>query len=167
MRKGNNNFKRRISKFLAAVMTVGVMAGCNVGVLTPKAASTAQNLVGVAGREVGYHEKASNSNLDDKTANSGSGINTKYARDLGVANGYAWCAYFVWWCMQTAGVPADRYPQTGWVPSITSWYSARGQYRARGTYIPKPGDVIIFGDSCHVGIVQWEKFGYLDNQSDK
>ena len=81
MRKGNNNFKRRISKFLAAVMTVGVMAGCNVGVLTPKAASTAQNLVGVAGREVGYHEKASNSNLDDKTANSGSdmhGVHTLY-----------------------------------------------------------------------------------------
>ena len=32
--------------------------------------------------ELGYHEKASNANLDDKTANSGSGNWTKYARDL-------------------------------------------------------------------------------------
>ncbi|MCM1082839.1 MAG: GBS Bsp-like repeat-containing protein [Clostridium sp.] len=154
MRKGKNNLKRRISKFLVATMTLGVMAGCNVGVLTPKAATTAQNLVGVASAEVGYHEKASNSNLDDKTANSGSADYTKYARDLGVANGNAWCAYFVWWCMKKAGVPTDQYAQTGWVPSITSFYSARGKYRARGTYTPKPGDVIIFGDSDHVGIVE-------------
>ena len=49
--------------------------------------------------ELGYHEKASNVNLDDKTANSGAGNWTKYARDLaaignfynGNKNGYAWC----------------------------------------------------------------------------
>lgn len=32
---------------------------------------TAKQLVAIAEAEIGYHEKASNSNLDSKTANSG------------------------------------------------------------------------------------------------
>ena len=34
---------------------------------------TATQLVAIAEAEIGYHEKASNSNLDSKTANSGKG----------------------------------------------------------------------------------------------
>jgi len=66
---------------------------------------TAAALVAIAKAEVGYHEKASNSDLDDASANSGSNNFTKYARDLanagyynGDKNGYAWCDVFVDWC---------------------------------------------------------------------
>lgn len=51
--------------------------------------------------EVGYLEKKSNAQLDDKTANAGSANYTKYARDLdklnyynGKKNGYSWCCVF-------------------------------------------------------------------------
>lgn len=43
---------------------------------------TADRVIEVAKAEVGYKEKASNSNLDDKTANAGSNNYTKYARDF-------------------------------------------------------------------------------------
>ena len=42
---------------------------------------TAKQLVAIAEAEIGYHEKASNSNLDSKTTNSGRGNYTKYSRD--------------------------------------------------------------------------------------
>ena len=66
---------------------------------------TAKQLVAIAEAEIGYHEKASNSNLDSKTANSGNKNFTKYGRDLfnagffnGNKNGFDWCAQFVTWC---------------------------------------------------------------------
>lgn len=42
----------------------------------------------VASNEVGYLEKASNSNLDSKTANVGDKNYTKYARDIDNLNVY-------------------------------------------------------------------------------
>ena len=38
---------------------------------------TAKQLVTIAEAEIGYHEKATNANLDSKTANSGKGNYTK------------------------------------------------------------------------------------------
>ena len=67
---------------------------------------TAKQLVAIAEAEIGYHEKASNSNLDSKTANSGNKNFTKYGRDLfnagffnGNKNGFDWCAQFPTWCV--------------------------------------------------------------------
>lgn len=71
----------------------------------------ASAVVAVAIGELGYVEKASNSQLDDKTANPGSANWTKYARDFdekypkwynGKKNGYEWCDMFVDWCFVTA-----------------------------------------------------------------
>ena len=66
---------------------------------------TSKQLVAIAEAEIGYHEKAINSNLDSKTANSGNKNYTKYGRDLykagyynGNKNGYEWCDQFVDWC---------------------------------------------------------------------
>ena len=66
---------------------------------------TAKQLVAIAEAEIGYHEKASNSNLDSKTANAGNKNFTKYGRDLfkagffnGNKNGFDWCAQFPTWC---------------------------------------------------------------------
>ena len=62
----------------------------------------ASDVLKVAQGEIGYHEKSSNSGLDNKTGNSGSRNWTKYARDLAAAgyyngnkNGYK-CAVSKW-----------------------------------------------------------------------
>ena len=68
----------------------------------------------VAEAEIGYLEKKTNANLDDKTANAGDKNYTKYARDLdalgfynGKKNGFAWCDIFVDWCfVQAYGLEA-------------------------------------------------------------
>lgn len=66
---------------------------------------TASALIAIATKEIGYKEKKSNANLDDKAANAGSGNYTKYARDLaakgyynGSKQGYAWCDVWADWC---------------------------------------------------------------------
>ena len=71
----------------------------------------------IAEAEVGYLEKASNSQLDSKTANAGSANYTKYARDLdnisgfynGKKNGYPWCDVFIDWCFVQAYGAMERW----------------------------------------------------------
>lgn len=134
------------------------------------AAMTAANLIKIAAAEIGYKEKASNSNLDDKIANVGSNNWTKYARDLHAAgyyngnkNGYAWCDVFVDWCFyQLAGKDAKKAQeiecQTGDC-GAGCVYSAR-YYRNQNRFYtsnPQPGDQIFFGstgDEEHTGIVE-------------
>lgn len=73
-----------------------------------------KKVIDIALAEEGYLEKASNSQLDDKTANAGSNNRTKYARDLdalgfynGKKQGVAWCDVFVDWCfVQAYGLEA-------------------------------------------------------------
>lgn len=69
-----------------------------------------EKVINIALGEVGYREKETNSNLDDKTANAGDENYTKYAKDLdnikgfynGKKNGYDWCDVFVDWCFVKA-----------------------------------------------------------------
>lgn len=123
-------------------------------------AASANDVTSLAISQIGYHEKATNSMLDDFTANSGSGNYTKYARDVAGNPCGEWCAYFVWWIYQTAGVPSDQYPHTGQCDNHKAWFVNRGRYAARGTYIPQPGDVIYFdknhnNEPDHVAIVEF------------
>lgn len=132
---------------------------------------TASRLLAIAAAEIGYHEKASNAYLDDKTANSGSNNWTKYARDLAAAgyyngnkNGYAWCDVFVDWCFyQLAGKDATK---AQWLECQTGPYGAgcifsSYYYRQAGRFSNTPvvGAQIFFGKlekEEHTGIV--EKF---------
>ena len=53
-------------------------------------------VISLAKAEVGYLEKASNSNLESKTANAGYNNYTKYCRDIKPDyQGQPWCACFV------------------------------------------------------------------------
>lgn len=129
-----------------------------------------QKVIDVAKAEIGYREKASNSNLDDKTANAGSANYTKYARDLdnlgyfynGAKNGYAWCDVFVDWCfVQAYGVDAalellcqpKNSAGAGCMYSA-QYYQQKGQFH---TDYPQVGDQIFFGnaaDCYHTGIIE-------------
>lgn len=127
-------------------------------------------LIATARGEVGYCEKETNSNLDSKTANAGSGNYTKYARDLdkisgfynGRKNGHAWCDVFVDWCMvETFGV--DNAKKLLCQPSKSlgagcrysmQYYQKKGQFYTS----PKIGDQIFFSEKdgdgiAHTGIV--------------
>lgn len=127
---------------------------------------TAAEVVRIALAEVGYHEKASNTFLDLKTANNGSGNWTKYARDLwnagyynGNKNGYPWCDVFVDWCFYKAYGKTEGQLiecQTGDLGAACP-YSA-GYYKAQGRYDrnPRVGDQVFYqsgGTLTHTGIV--------------
>ena len=151
--------KKGITKKITAIKGTALLVALAITVFSSlcisehtKAAGTAADVVNVASGQIGYHEKASNASLDDKAANSGSANYNRYARDIGVTNGQPWCATFVWWCMQTAGVPADKYPRVTY--ATRDWFRSRGLWHDRGTYTPKPGDYVAFGSAPdHCGIV--------------
>lgn len=125
----------------------------------------------LAASEVGYHEKASNASLDDKTANSGGGNWTKYARDLdahpnfynGAKNGYAWCDVFVdWLFVKTFGETIGREMLCQPEKSLGAGclYSAQYYKQVNRWYRQSPqiGDQIFFsysaGEYSHTGIVE-------------
>ena len=124
----------------------------------------------LARSEIGYREKASNSGLDDKTANAGGANWTKYARDLdrtnwynGGKNGYAWCDIFYDWLFYKCfGDPLGRNMLCQPVGSAGAGclYSAQ-YYKSAGrwhTNSPQPGDQIFFtyspGEYSHTGLVE-------------
>lgn len=125
-------------------------------------------VVNTALNEVGYHEKASNYMLDDKTANSGSANYTKYARDLdnidGFYNtkkqGYAYCDIFNdWTFVKCFGVETamkmlyqPKYSAGAGCTYSMQYYKNNNAF----TTIPKKGYQIFFGnsyESTHTGIV--------------
>ena len=120
--------------------------------------------------EIGYHEKKSNSQLDSKTANSGSNNFTKYARDVwekaknilnGNKQGVEWCAVFCIWlfviCFGAAIAQAVLF-----LPNKSSAAGAHyfmNYFKAKKRFYssPKPGDMIFFGANSrarHVGLVE-------------
>ena len=121
--------------------------------------SNIQNLVNLAAAEVGYLEKKSNANLDDKTANAGSNNYTKYARDYclwGFGNYQAqpWCDIFVSWCFKMAFNDDSVASHDSYCPYHVNWFKAQNRWAHDG---PNIGDVIFFKDSSgvahHTGIV--------------
>lgn len=125
----------------------------------------------IAAGELGYMEKASNKDLDSKTANPGNGNYTKYARDLweadphyyqGPKQGYEWCTVFVDWCVYMASGKDSKRAQTA--KYYTGPYGAgcgfaAEYYKAAGAWHsdPKPGDQIFFGSGTsfrHTGLVE-------------
>ncbi len=128
--------------------------------------SKASDIVNIALAEVGYREKASNSALEDKTANAGTANWTKYARDLanagyynGNKNGYAWCDVFVDWCFFKAyGKTEGQRIQCQTGPLGAGCIYSAQYYQQQGRYDknPKLGDQVFFlygGSIGHTGIV--------------
>lgn len=129
----------------------------------------ASKVIEIAQGEVGYLEKASNKNLDSKTANAGNANYTKYARDLdaiadfynGKKNGYAWCDIFVDWCFVKAFGVTDAkrllcQPSKSYGAGCTNsmgYYKKAGKVKTK----PEPGDQVFFqnakGEIYHTGLV--------------
>lgn len=120
--------------------------------------------------QVGYHEKASNSNLDSFTGNSGSANWNKYAADIdkrfpsyfnGSKNGYEWCTSMVSDdFLDNFGLEATHKMLYTPTRSMAAGCVYAVQYfKAAGAYYstPEVGDQWFAkdsdGDPCHTGIV--------------
>ena len=159
-----------LAKTVSELKTIGEMALNEDG--DAHGSKYASAVIAVAVGELGYVEKASNSQLDSKTANPGSANWTKYARDFdekypkwynGKKNGYEWCDMFVDWCFVTAfgyenALRLLCQPERSCGAGCTwsaKYYKQKGQFF---TSNPQVGDQIFFGtsiDNCtHTGLVE-------------
>jgi hypothetical protein len=124
----------------------------------PESGETGMNaidkLIQIAKNEIGYLEKASNSQLDSKTANAGENNYTKYWRDVKPSyQGQPWCAGFVSWCfMKAFGQEKAKELLKHWpyvyCPTLGNLFTKNAN--------PKIGDIVIFyrnGTFTHTGIV--------------
>lgn len=111
-------------------------------------------LIATAEAEVGYLEKKSNSQLDDKTANAGYNNYTKYWRDVYPQyQAEPWCAAFVSWCMmKTFGLDVAKKLLKHWpyvyCPTLGNLFTKYAN--------PQRGDIVIFyrhGTFAHTGLV--------------
>lgn len=130
----------------------------------------ASTIIALAQNEIGYLEKASNSQLDSKTANAGYNNFTKYARDLdnipgffnGPKNGYPWCtSFYCWLFVKSFGVEQARKMLYLPVNSLAAGCTyAVDYYGKNGAFysVPKAGDQIFFKDArgniVHTGLVE-------------
>lgn len=113
-------------------------------------------VIRVAEAEIGYLEKRSNKNLDDKTANAGSANYTKYGAYFNT-NPAQWCDLFVDWCFcQAFGKTKAKELLGGfsaYTPTSAQYFKNMGRWY---TGSPKVGDVIFYKNStriCHTGLV--------------
>lgn len=124
--------------------------------------------VKIAMNEVGYMEKETPDQLDDKEANAGDKNFTKYARDLdeiigfyfGAKQGLPWCDVFVDWCF-VKGYGVNMARKLLCQPILSrgagckfsmEYYKDAGQLYET----PEIGDQIFFqknGIICHTGLV--------------
>lgn len=124
----------------AATMATNT-GGLNVG-NTTTALGQPGAFVSVAQSQLGYHE--------------GAGNDTKYGDWYGLP-GCEWCAMFVSWCANQAGIPTDIVTKGSYTPDIYNWYAAKN---AEVNYNQaQPGDIILFyrnsaGRIRHIGLVE-------------
>ena len=99
------------------------------------------DIVGVATTQVGYYE--------------GYDGYTKYGDWYGLPNS-DWCAMFVSWCANQAGVDTNTFPSFALCSAGADWFMSQGRFQYSGSYIPKAGDLIFYssyGNIYHVGLV--------------
>ncbi len=112
----------------------------------------AKDIVAVAKTQVGYHENERNFIIDSSGETF---CYTRYGHWYG-ANYGIWCAMFVSFCADYAGIPTKYLPHEA---SCSKWVSALGsRYVAKDGYTPSAGDIVFFATkggktANHVGIV--------------
>lgn len=113
------------------------------------------DIIAVAKTQIGYTELSTSTGKP--LAKGQDGGYTKYGAWFGAPT-TAWCAFFVAWCANQAGVSTSVIPRIGNCASMVNWFSKRGRYFPKNGFTPKAGDLIFFnwnGGSTakHIGIV--------------
>ena len=110
-----------------------------------------REMVDVALSQVGYQER-------NRDGSIGSGNFTQFGAWYGM-DGQPWCAMFVSWAADRAGLLNDVVPRHASTAKGVAAYQEKGLYSPRNSgYIPREGDAIYFqnpssGRVNHVGIV--------------
>jgi hypothetical protein len=112
------------------------------------ASPTGSRIVAIAESQLGQTEQPPGSNESPAIAMYRSAT-------AGSIPGEPWCAYFASWVARQAGEPIGEDGQgAGAVSDVWSWAQSTGRAIPNGPgVVPKPGDLIVFGDE-HVGIVR-------------
>ena len=90
---------------------------------------TVEEFIAVAKAEIGYVEKDSKKDLDNKSANAGSKNFTKYG-EWYKNNGVYWCQQFVSWCAYESCKTHKSNTETGWIQVGSRW-----KYGLHGTLV--------------------------------
>lgn len=113
--------------------------------------TTRQTIIDIATKEIGYKESPPKSNLN------------KFGKWYGM-DGLAWCAMFVSWVYDQAGVPLGHIDDNNgfrYCPSALIYWRRNDKI----TLYPAPGDIVLFDwnvdkKSDHTGIfVKWIETG--------
>jgi len=112
--------------------------------------SDIRRMIDAALSQVGYQER-------NRDGSVGNGNMTQFGAWYGM-NGQPWCAMFVSWAADQAGILHDIVPRHASTSQGVAAYQERGLYASRGSgYQPREGDAIYFqgpnGQVRHVGIV--------------
>ena len=121
------------------------------------------NILRIAVSQLGYHEGDSAKDFDGMNKN-GSSNYIEYARLLVPHyndNAYEWCACFVNWCLNQARFDkaSSEIGCWKWVGELKTMKMWQDSAAYKGTYIPKPADMIFFNwkntntTSGHIGYV--------------
>ena len=156
--------KRIIALVLCTLMLVAVLPLSSFAAYENTHTNTGnqiEDLIAVATTQIGYTE--GNNASGESGTTGGSGNYTKYGRWYGINPG-AWCAMFVSWCANQAGIPSSIITKHASCDLGMQWFQNNGVWQwspaCGGSYVPKRGDIIYFRtktnqvtDSTHVGIV--------------
>jgi hypothetical protein len=125
-------------------------AGAVGGAAAPGSGNVGARIVSIAESQAGQEEQPPGSG-----SNEGPAIAMYRSATKGSSPGAPWCAYFASWVARQAGEPLGNEGQGfGAVSDIWSWAQSAGRARPAGAgFVPKPGDLIVFGGE-HVGIVR-------------
>ena len=132
----------------------------------------AADLVAVAVSQAGYCEGSLSSNPAYANSNNYQKYGLWYDNNvdyIGVQRA-AWCAAFVSWCAEQAGIPFSIVYYHAYCPYGVNWFKNQGRFQYAtsrgGSYIPNPGDIVYFAPagsstSSHIGIVRYVSGGYV------
>ncbi len=124
-----------IKRFICGILTIALVLSLipNMGeVKSVEASGTASDIVSAANKEVGY---AAGANKDNK-----------YGRWYGLNND-DWCAIFISWCANQAGVPQNVIKKNANAEIIGNYVRTGnfgGTYYPRGSINPQPGDIVYY-----------------------
>lgn len=153
------------SKILSLLISLNLFL-CFIPTIETNAASPIETLISIAESQIGTEETGAN-NVKYNTWYYGKEVNS---------SAYPWCAVFVAWCANQAGISNQTIPQTSAQGAAgcdegVAFFRSKGRFRNSlsqgGTYTPSRGDIIYFSkghtlsDSTHVGIVTGCSNGYV------
>ncbi len=124
-----------------AISALGISVWASFENTHNNSGNQASDIVGVAQTQVGYSE--------------GYNSYTKYGDWYGLPNS-DWCAMFVSWCANQAGVDNSVFPSFALCSAGCDWFIKQGRFHYSGGYTPQAGDLIFYasyGSIYHVGLV--------------